>query len=72
MRLSPSSAIEGEANAGQVVGDSEAALVGGHVLRDGGNAIDAIDAGSFLTKFVLQKESLAVSMAAPRIHTEGT
>lgn len=32
---------------GQVVGDPEAARVGGNVLRNGGNAIDAIVAGSF-------------------------
>ncbi len=47
MRLSPSHATEGNANSGQVVGDSEAALVGGHVLSDGGNAVDAIVAGAF-------------------------
>ncbi len=47
MRFSKSRAADEGANLGQVVGDGEAARVGGNVLRDGGNAIDAIVAGSF-------------------------
>ena len=47
MRLPMSHSADGDANLGQVVGDSEAAHVGGNVLRNGGNAVDAIVAGSF-------------------------
>ena len=47
MRLPMSNATDGDAKQGQVVGDPEAARVGGDVLRNGGNAIDAIVAGSF-------------------------
>ena len=47
MRFSKSDAADGDAKHGQVVGDPEAARVGGDVLRNGGNAIDAIVAGAF-------------------------
>jgi len=42
-----SHATDDDIGFGQVVGDPEAARVGGNVLRNGGNAIDAIVAGSF-------------------------
>ena len=47
MRFPMSDAADGDTKLGQVVGDPEAARVGGDVLRNGGNAIDAIVAGSF-------------------------
>ncbi len=45
--LRMSDGADADANLGQVVGDPEAPRVGGDVLRNGGNAIDAIVAGSF-------------------------
>ena len=47
MHFGMSKATEDDVDFGQVVGDPEAARVGGNVLRNGGNAIDAIVAGSF-------------------------
>ena len=47
MRLQSSNATCNFTEQGQVVGDPEAARVGGNVLRNGGNAIDAIVAGGF-------------------------
>ena len=47
MRGPISLASDKELDFGQVVGDPEAARVGGNVLRNGGNAVDAIVAGSF-------------------------
>ena len=45
MRLQSLIAKQNRTEQGQVVGDPEAARVGGNVLRNGGNAIDAIVAG---------------------------
>jgi len=47
MHVGMSKATDDEVGFGQVVGDPEAARVGSNVLRNGGNAIDAIVAGSF-------------------------
>ncbi len=47
MRLQSLRATYNFTEQGQVVGDPEAARVGGNVLRNGGNAIDAIVAGGF-------------------------
>lgn len=47
MHVGISNATDDDVGFGQVVGDTEAARVGGNVLRNGGNAIDAIVAGSF-------------------------
>ncbi len=47
MRLQMLNGAENRTDQGQVVGDPEAARVGGNVLQNGGNAIDAIVAGGF-------------------------